>query len=351
MRFTLLRTVTIIIVTVIGISCGHESHDRSIQINKFPIESYLKYDSGQVLDIPSIGIMEINTFNDKLIVSTSESSALWQIYSLPEVDSIGSIFRPGAGPGELIEPTPSIIASFYSRKEDNHVMCIIPQMMSGKFVAGDLTDNISKDTVINNKIGPMTMMAYRLDDLRWFNIEIVPDSCKIRRSIIGNAGKVMANQAIDSLNHASVRDMSQIPLLMFRPIISANGLWVAEIGGYKPEINIWNSRTGESNQIIYQDIDDSYSAMRSRLTENKPLFQGGIALDNFFAVQRYNGEGGINIDFFRWNGRPAATLSLDYDNIRRFAIDIKNGDLYCLDADRDVIIKFPIRDFLSQLKK
>lgn len=347
---TILRTVTIIIVTVLGLSCSHRSQDHIIQVKKFPIESYLKYDTGQALDIPSIGIMESNIFNDKLIVSTSDPSDLWQIYSLPEVDSIGSIFRIGAGPGELNEPTPSIIASFYSRNDDNHVMCIVPKMMSGKFVAGDLTDNISKDTVINNKIGPMTMMAYRLDDFRWFNVEIVPDSCKIRRSIIGNAGKVMPNQAIDSLNHASVRDMSQIALLMFRPIISPNGLWIAEVGGFKPEINIWNSRTGESNQIIYQDIDDSHSAMRSRLTENRPLFQSGIALDNFFAVQRYNGEGGINIDFFRWNGNPAATLNLDYDNIRRFAIDIKNGDLYCLDAARDVMIKFPIREFLSQLK-
>lgn len=344
-----LLRVLAIFVAVIGLSCHQKSHDGNIKVKGFPVESSLKCDAGQILNIPSIGIMEMSIVGDMLVVSTSDPSDLWQIYSLPETDSIGSIFRIGAGPGELNMPTPSIIASFYKSKDDNHTMCLVPNMMSGKFTAGDLTEFTSKDTVINNKIGPTTMMAYRLDDSRWFNVEIIPDSCKVRRSIVGNDGKVMTNQAVDSLNQAIVNDMSQIPLIMFRPVISPDGEWIAEIAGFKPEIIMWNSRTGESFQIIYPDIANA--GIVARIGEDRPLFQGGVASDDFFAVQRSNEDGGINIDFFGWDGSQLATLNLDCNAIRRFDIDVKNGDLYCLDADQDVITKFPIREFLSQLKK
>jgi hypothetical protein len=335
-------------MAALAMSCSHEGKPVEIAVDGFPVEEVMECGEGRILDIPSTGIMEINIAGDMLVVSTGDMRDAWQTYSLPEVALSGSLFSVGGGPGELLMPTPGIAASFYSRGSDGHTMCIIPSTMNGRFIAGDLTTHSSTDTVINNTIGPTTVMAYRLGGLGWFNTEIIPDSCKLRRSIVAEDGTPVANAAMSALNEKSVGDMSQMPQIMFRPVIKPDGSWIAEVPGFTPVIEVWNTSTGESFRIRYTD-GDTAADEKSRLEANKPMFGGGVAFDDFFALQRYGDDGTTHIDFFGWDGTARATLSLTCSDIRRIGIDIKNGDLYCLDADKDAIVRFDIADFLTKI--
>lgn len=346
-----LRVAGLLSLAALGLSCGRDTHTSEMIVEGFPIEEVLECNEGQRLAIPSIGIMEINIAGDLLVVSTSDMSNSWHTYSLPEIEMTGSLFNVGGGPGELMMPAPGIIASFYSRDSDGHTMCIIPSVMNGKFIAGDLTAHRATDTVINNRIGPTTVMSYRLNDSYWFNTEIVPDSCKIRRSIVSRDGKAVNNSAISVLNQTRADDISQMPLILFRPVIRPDGLLVAELPGFDPVIDVWNTETGESFRIRYPDLGNKQANARARMESNKPLFGGGVAFDDYFAIQRYDDAGNSHIDFFTWQGKPLASLTLECGDIRRFAIDVNNGGLYCLDADQDVIIRFQIDDFLSKVVK
>lgn len=331
------------------LSCSHKENPEEITVDGFPVEEVLECGDGQTLDIPSMGIMEINIAGNLLVVSTSDISDSWQTYSLPEMELTGSMVNVGGGPGELMMPTPGIIASFYRREGDNHVMCIIPSVMNGKFIAGDLTDHSSKDTVINNRIDPMTIMSYRLNDSLWFNTEIISDSCKLRRSIVANDGSLVSNRAITSLSQTTADDISQMPLILFRPVISPDGSLVAELPGFDAVINVWNTGSGDSFRIRYTDLSNGEVTARARMEANKPIFGSGVAFDEFFAIQRYDEDGHSHVDFFDWKGSTLGSLALNCKDIRRFAIDVKNGGLYCLDAEQDAVVRFQIGDFLSRL--
>ncbi|MBD5345752.1 MAG: hypothetical protein HDR92_01305 [Bacteroides sp.] len=353
MVMKLLHFAGIATLSMLGLSCSHgEGNPIERTTDGFPVEAGLECADGQILDIPSIGIMEINIADDILVVSTSDPSNPWQTYSLPDIEQTGSIFTVGGGPGELIMPTPSIIASFYRRESDGHTISIVPSTMNGKFIAGDLTTHRSSDTAINNKIGPMTVMAYRLNDSLWFNTEIIPDLCKVRRSLVAKDGSLIDNAAMSTLNDKSVPNMAQISRIMFRPLIKPDGSWVAEVPGFRPVIDVWNASTGESFQIRYsEDVSGNQQDELSRMGANKMLFGGGVAFDEFFGVLRYDKDGNAHIDFFSWDGDPLATLSTTCSDIRRFVIDLKNGDLYCLDAQQDAVVRFQIGDFLTKLNK
>lgn len=342
------RAGAAIAVAVLVASCGNRKADDGtprVTVEGFPEETALVCADADTLQIPSIGLLEMNIACDMLVVSTFNPEEPWQLYSLPDIKPMGNLFSIGPGPGELHDPAPGIFASFYRRASDGHVISIVPSAAEGRFIAGDMTDRTSADTTINNTIYPTTIMAYRLDGSRWFNVDVVPDSCKLRRSIIGSDGKPMANPAVTALNMAAVKDMPEIPLLLFRPLIRPDGTMIAEVGGFKPAITVWNTSTGEHLEIVYPEME----VRKEPVQLENPMFQGGVAFDEFFAVQRLGDDGSCNIDFFGWDSKPLGTIRMDCGGYRRFDIDLKSGDLYCLDGNEDCIVRFRIADFLDSL--
>lgn len=339
------------VAAMLAVSCGKSATTgNDVIVESFPVEAKVTAADGQVLELPSIGILDMNIFDDMLIVSTTATQDSWQIYSLPGVDSVGSVLSMGQGPGELTAPPISIQASYFRRASDGHKMALIPSFLTLKFVVADLTASTSGDTAINIPKTIHSLMAFRLDDNRWLTSEIVPDSCKIRRTIFDSDGNAIANSALDKFNTAVVSDMSQLPQLIRFPHIKPDGEWVADQRGYYGIIDVWNTRTGESFQIIYPEYDNSVDRIKSRVRNIESLFQGGAAFDDFFVMQRINDDGSSNMDFFAWDGTPLGTLHIEGTGLRRVDFDLTNGDMYCLDAEIDQIIKYPVGDFLSKLK-
>jgi len=254
-------------------------------------------------------------------------------------------------PGEVTEPPISIRASYYTRASDGHTIALIPSPVTRKFVAADLTSNTSNDTAINLPVSGMPILTFHLDGNRWLTTDIVPDSCKIRRTIFGADGNPIANSALDEFNTAVASDISQISEVIRFPVIKPDGERVADQRGYCGIIDVWNTKTGERFRITYPDVNNSDSSIQSRVRENKQLFQGGAAYDDFFVMQRINDDCSSNIDFFAWDGAPLGTLHIEGTGLRRVDFDLTNGDMYCLDAEIDQIVKYPVGDFLSQLKR
>lgn len=340
------------VAAMLAVSCGKgATTGNDIVVDSFPVEAQVTAEDGQVLELPSIGIMDMKIVDDMLIASTTDRKDSWHIYALPEVDSVGSVLSIGQGPGEVTEPPICIRASYYTRASDGHTIALIPSPMIRKFVAADLKSYTSNDTAVNLPMSGMSILIFRLDGNRWLTTDLVPDSCKIRRTIFGADGNPIANSALDEFNTAVASDISQIAEVIRFPVIKPDGEWVADQRGYCGIIDVWNTNTGERFKITYPEYDNSADGIKSRVKDGKSLFQGGAAYDDFFIMQRINDDGSSNIDFFAWDGAPLGTLHIERKELRRVDFDLKNGDMYCLDPQIDQIVKYPVGDFLSKLKR
>lgn len=339
------------VAAMLAVSCGKSATTgNDIVVDGFPVEAQVTAEDGQALELPSIGILDINIFDDMLIASTTDRKDSWHIYALPGVDSVSRVLSIGQGPGEVTMPPISTLASYYTRASDGHKMAIIPSFITRKFVAADLTSHTANDTAIDIPKSQMSLLAFRLDGNRWLTTEIVPDSCKVRRTIFGSDGNAIGNSALDEFNTSVASDISQIAEVNRFPVIKPDGEWVADLRGYCGIIDIWNTKTGERFQITYPEYENSADRTESRIRDNKPLFKSAAAYDDFFVMQRINDDGNSNMDFFAWDGTPLGTLHIEGTGLRRVDFDLTNGDMYCLDSEIDQIIKYPVGDFLSKLK-
>ena len=305
--------------------------------------------------------MDFRIVDSILFVSTTSSPGLWHLYSLPSYDSIGRIIETGGGPLDLPMPLPCSMASFSTNKTSG-VSVSLPINESGKFLEFIVKDrNIGSDwkesvKTIYAPILPTTLWAYNMGNDIVFQASIIPDSCKIVRTLQSLSADTVfpSNPALEILNGRTVDNMADIPSIITRPVLSTNGSKVAEIPGFSNEILIYEPLSDYYTSVRYPRQSFDENEIREMAARGISRFGWANGYDDFFAVVRNTISNKTvvdsSIDFISWEGNPLGTLRINQPNFRSFDIDLNSGTLYLLNADTDEIDFIDLSEFIDSLR-
>lgn len=344
-------------------SCGSNSKEtiQVVDVNQFPVSIKLNETDAITLPIKSFGISEIKVVDSLLIVSVLGNENFWHVYSLPQMDSIGSYFNVGNAPYEMTMPIPCYQSSFY--KNGNDIIASIPLPERQKMVKFNMTKLISDNDYEGNATfwdinsENMTAWTYCLDDEQYIQAYIDPIDKRIVRTIrnYSNNEIVNNNKYIEKLNSKSIEKIEDIQLLLTNPAIRPDGRMVAEIPGYSNQIVIYEIFDKNGVCIEYKDLQKEAQDVDKLINNFTSLFGGGYGYNDYFALIRNKIDKGNvidqSIDFFSWDGNPIGSIDLGMNTIRRFDISERNGILFCLNAESDCIITYNISSFLDSINK
>ena len=345
-------------------SCKNTINDeiREIDINKFPFNLNLDVTDMEILNIPSLGITEIKVVDSLLIVSVIGNNEFWNVYTIPNKDSIGSLLNVGNGPYELSMPIPCYQSSFY-KNENGDILTSLPMPDKQRMMEINLTEYLKDNKYENNcsqfdvKSDDMTIWTYCIDRNRYLQAYVHPETRQIIRSIRNISDKSdnkIDNKILESLNAKSIENLDNIQLMLTTPAIRPDGNKVAEIPGFSNLVTVYNTTGDGGIKIRYKNMSDSEPEIRQLTNQNISLFGGGYGYNDYFALIRneIDNDRIVNqhIDFISWDGEPLGSINLGMNTIRRFDINETYGTLFCLNSETDKIIEYDISSLLNKIK-
>ncbi len=362
-RFSVILTIITLLSACAGNgNKGFDSSVKDIDYKDFRVHKDISPTDIKILDLSSFGIMDFKIADSILLVSVTHSPGLWHLYSLPAVDSIGQILDLGSGPLEVPMPFPCSFASFLRDSKDKTIVSlpinetgkILKFQLDGKKTAVDWKDSTQ---IVSAPIIPTTIWAYTLSDNLLYQARVIPDSCKITRSLwnMSNDSILPPNRAITILNERRVENMGDIPSILTKPIISPDGKLVAEISGFQNEILIYNPKADNFITVRYPKINIDDDKIREMASRGISFLSTANGYDDFFAVVRNTIKDMTVedrfIDFISWDGTPLGSLKIDLPNFRAFDIDTNSNTLYLLNRETDQIEFIDITDFVNSLSR
>lgn len=351
-----------IIISGCTIKSEESRSENIIDIDEIPVQEERSISQMSTMNIPSYGIMEFEIVDSLMIVSTLRGDNLWTVYSIPDGDSIMSMFQIGGGPLELDFPVPTNIASFTGGIDGNHMIITVPQPQRQKYIDIDLTSSIKEKKIIGNerfdeRLSADALMSYDLSGDFTYSVVMDHDNLKIIRKLETN-NSVFNNNVINKLNDRSVEDETELSVLLTRPIFNRQRDKIADISGYSGSVYIYDIQGNDSVSLHLKGVVDSHGENLRRMNQGTPVFFGGTGYDKFFIVtgHDYDSQNDENISvaatsfyFIGWDGTPLGVLTIKDLNGRCPGMDLERSTFYVLNQDTDEIMSMDLSEFMRKI--
>ncbi len=346
---------------------GEDSSIKVVNPDDVKIHQEISETDMESLDLPSFGIMDFRIADSIMFTSVTHSPGIWHLYSLPSLDSIGHIIDLGSGPLELPMPLPCGLASFLNDGEGrmdvsipiNETGKLLEFKTRGKLTAEDWNESAK---TVSAPLLPSTVWAYNLGNDMIYQARVIPDSCKLERSLrsISNDSVLPVNPAVTVLNARKAESMGEIASILSKPAISPDASKMAEISGLSNEILIFAPQSENYITVRYPEINFESKEIMEMAARGISLFGAANGYDDFFAVvrkdikdatQAINNPGAVGnyIDFIAWDGTSLGSLKIDLPNLTSFDIDTSTNTLYLLNHETDQINSVDMTSFFNSL--
>ncbi len=352
-------TVSILTFSACHNEAGGGDFPNTKEFSKFPVEKKLDNNDLSDITVNTIGIVDFKVVGSYLVISTKSQEKLWEIYSLPQLDSIAGLLSVGGGPLEISGVIPMFETTFDTSRPDGHTVAFIPQLQTHKSFTIDITESIDSCRVIGEEghidnLPAFPVLNYRLPEGYTYLLSVDPEGMRVLREICKD-GKLLDIPCTQVLNGKSVDNLGDIGAISGVPIFHPDTHKVAEVQSFAGSINVYDYSDVniEPFSIIKCDTPADMESVLDRKRNNIALLSKGGGYHDYFTVieNRYDGDtlSGQSLLFFSWEGAPLGKINLP----TRFAtcadIDPEDSSLYILDSDNDQILCFDIGDFLSRI--
>ena len=287
--------------------------------------------------ISTIGILDFRVVDSTLIISTQADRGMWQLYKLPECDSITSILDIGGGPYETMEPVPLLYTSLTTDKAGHHLINFF-ERATGKLINIDIT-GITHNSVNNaiheeygQPVSTMDIYSFKMNNGDIYKISIDMGSGRIKRSILHGNTDITPKTIQFVNNKYKADDISLLSDIASYPLISHDCRYVADIksSGW---INIFDIEQDCARSIMFGNNGH----------DNNIQILPGHAYDNFFTVTRISKENNFTrLDFVGWDGSIYRTIEINSTGLRSIDVDLNTETLYAVDPENDKLISLPI---------
>ena len=359
-RLFLFVTIVVTIIFMSGcktLPSETMSFEKVSYIREFP-ESF-SLNGGRLLDLDLIGVQSLSVQDSLLIVSTLDNNGFWSFFSLPDHMFLGNYLHKGKSNGEFIISPRVHNQYFYSR--DGRLFSLIYDFYTGKLSEFDISGTlVEKRPVIKEKDMGLETHLFNLvcmDSTTFLCRAVNVQMTELSRYISGMRGKSIPEN-MEILNGASVNPGSDVNILGTYCRYNPDKDIVVEAALDLSVINLYPVKSGKGLSICPESaLDKICDVEEVDRPKKKVAYCHLVSYDEFFAALYY-GDTAENIhygkaraqriQFFDWDGKPLAEVTLDYP-ANSFDIDFHQNQLYTLNYDKDEIRVYDIRDVLDCL--
>ena len=303
-----------------------------------------KCDSGRIVDFNTIGNLEIAIVDSLAVVSTSADKEAWKIISLDKDSLVAEFVDAGNGPNELNVIPLLSQASFIENL--GHKVIAIPDFFGqrwhkvniGKAASGA---NDSSLVVEDPDLGSNVIYNGLFGNGIEYRITVDPIGLCIKRTISIN-GEPLEIDSVDRLNEFTVERADQLGLLMPTVAVSPTHNKVVEIYNSYPQINLYSLSDDYAITLLPDGESADYEKyMRNNSSMAKLIYRGIKGYDDFFVINKVNGDNETELQFLTWNGIHLQSMVIPAV-VTSFDIDFNNNRLLAIDYMKDEIREYEL---------
>lgn len=345
--------VSIVVLASVLVGCSSEKGEFVFadmdHVKSFPKEYTLG--AGQQLDLDVLGVTDFRCIDEYLLVSSESGDGMVKVFDKKDYSLLGSFFKSGNGPGELIFP-PYFI-DWTVGKAGNDIICRFVQL--GKVYTFNLTQSL-RDNMLVCHTSPLSdkLLQYQKvillnDTSEVYGLRISEDMDQYIREFL-SGDEVSSPEFLEPLNSVEVPDKNDGfsfnyvgTYLGYSPaqnLIVEAGIYLNIINIYSPDGKFAKSLCIGSKPWSVEEIFSQEKEDRHYAFSNFKVF------DNIMAGL-YVDEVAKNVDMagkatdptlmiFSVNGKPLAEIKTGKLGWS-FCIDTADDKLYTYDPDTDKI--------------
>ncbi|MCH7412744.1 TolB-like 6-bladed beta-propeller domain-containing protein [Belliella sp. R4-6] len=313
-----------------------------------------KLSESKTPQVDIVGLSDFTIFDSLLILGTKKSDGLWDLYSLPDYQPLGSFLKRGDGPEEFMQG-PGASMKNKIVKESGQIIAYIYDFEKGSIKRFNISESIkSKELHLSTmeKILPPFLFDFvMLDSAEIFIREIGDFDTHQIRFIVNENNKKIEMPFLEKLNETAISKGKNINILSTIIKSSPLGNRLVEMPVFLNYINLY-SPNGEFYKTICvgDKLFDISVVQEQEEWSWASHFSNVSVFDGFFGVVYHEEKRkkSPSILLFDLEGSPLAELELE-NHITSFDIDFNSMELYTFDSENDKFLKYNIQNVLSEI--
>lgn len=344
-----MRRLLIILSAVLVVSCKPSTlaFEDTVYVNSFD-DFYAQ--KCEEIDLGVIGITDIRIFDKYLIVGTQDPDGYVKIFNKASRSLLGSFFRKGNGPSELLYPTP--VSPFVFGHDSEGKVYAEFDNQAGTVIRFDITESISEGKTISEPIGKIDGTTFSFIDLKdgsFFYKKLSEDRNAQIRSIVDKDGEtVPANMKV--LNAATLSNGKDVDGTRFNVLSSIirydrKSQRFLEASTELNTVHMYSRDGSFARTFCLGDKLDDFEQLAVSERAERPMTSTCVRQFDDFAIVMYIGKSEKDfvlkhdditpsLVFFYWDGSTGTRMTLPHP-ATDFDIDLETMYIYAHDSVTD----------------
>jgi len=349
---------TLVFCGLVFVSCqrsGSYSFDDITYVTSFDSELRIPAQSSTKVELGVDGIQGIKVYGPYLIVSSESEDGLITIFEkCPPYNKLGSFFKKGNGPGELIYPF--LPSSFnYHTSEDGSIYAEIDNR-AGKLIRFNISKSIQEGRTISEVIGKTENSTFEVIDLGedgTFYKSLSPERDAQIRYIMRD-GQTIVTKSMEVLNSARIKnkadDGTRFNVLSGGVKYDSASKCFFETPGEINAFHVYSLNDSIAKTFCIGDKLYDYNEIADRPIADRPITSLTTRLYDYFLALLYLDISALeyslepwlpSLILYYWHTGDIVKIHLP-DKVNSFDMDEETLSIYAFDSHSETLYVYDV---------